>query len=343
MTCRCHIIPPKLLERLARDKALSSEQRKDCADTVKFEQHWRKLRSLLGRSSVIAAECIASRVTLAAKPAITVYDCATGTALPGRPIAKPADAGDKSAVRAYTTTTGVADFYREVFGRNSVDARGMTLQSSIHYGRKYNNAFWNGGQMVYGDGDGEIFLDFTRSNDVIGHELTHGVTQFSAQLEYSGEAGGLNESISDVFGSMFRQWSKKQTVAKADWLIGSEIMGPDAKSQGYTCLRDMADPGAKHCLAPQPSNYKQYKAGMDPHDSSGFPNLAFYKAAMAIGGKSWEKAGRIWYQALTGYPPSPRLKMKAFAERTRQMAKSLYPAEAAVYKAVDQGWSAVGL
>ena len=103
-------------------------------------------------------------------------------------------------------------FSRDVFNRNSIDTRGMKLDSTVHYGEDYNNAFWNGTQMVYGDGDGEIFQRFTKSIDVIGHELTHGVTQYEAALEYEGQAGALNESFSDVFGSLVKQYSLKQTV-----------------------------------------------------------------------------------------------------------------------------------
>jgi Zn-dependent metalloprotease len=82
---------------------------------------------------------------------------------------------------------------------------------------------------------------------------------------------------------------------------------------------------------------------MDPHESSGIPNLAFYKAAMAIGGKSWEKAGKIWYQALTGFAPNHNMKMQVFANRTRTLAGSLFSAEPAIKTAVDKAWKAVGL
>ena len=197
--------------------------------------------------------------------------------------------------------------------------------------------------MTYGDGDGQIFVDFTLGNDVIGHELTHGVTQYSAGFSYSNEAGGLNESMSDVFGSMFRQWQAGQDVNSADWLIGSNIMGPVARTRGFTCLRDMANPAAAHCLAPQPTTFSQYHAGMDPHYSSGIPNFAFFKAAKASGGHSWEKVGRIWYKALTGFPPSPTMLMSQFANRTRSLCQSMFPGDAAVTNAVTNAWSAVGL
>ena len=101
-----------------------------------------------------------------------------------------------------------------VFGRNSIDGAGITMASSVHFGTNFNNAFWNGSRMTYGERDGNIFIDFTNSTDVIAHELTHGVTQYSLQLSYTGEAGGLNESLSDVFGSMFRQWSANQDVIR---------------------------------------------------------------------------------------------------------------------------------
>lgn len=343
MACHCCIIPSDVLERFSKDKSLSAAERKNFADMATFETHWRKVRSVQARANALAQLSLSGKTPLAATPAITVYNCGNGTSLPGTPIPTPGSSSDQTAKRAFTQTSAVADFYQTVFGRNSVDDLGMTLQSSVHYGVKYNNAFWNGSQMTYGDGDGNIFVDFTKGNDVIGHELTHGVTQFSAQLGYANEAGGLNESMSDVFGSMFRQWSAKQDVTKADWLIGSGIMGPGAIAKGYTCLRDMSKPGAAHCVAPQPAHYSKYKAGMDPHYSSGIPNFAFYKAALAVGGKSWEKTGQIWYQALTAFKPSPNMKMKTFARRTRTLAKKLYPAEAAVFNAVDKAWRDVGL
>ena len=340
--CRCSIIPSDVLDRLSHDPNLTDAERQHFTDMAASERAWRKVRGLQAPVTV-AMRGLSSQTAVAAKPAVTVYNCKNGTSLPGRAVSKPGTSADLTAQRAFTETTAVAEFYRVAFGRNSIDNLGMTLQSSIHYGLRYNNAFWNGTQMTYGDGDGNIFVDFTKSTDVIAHELTHGVTQFTARLGYTNEAGGLNESMSDVFGSMFRQWRRTQTAAQADWLIGADIMGPGAKARGYTCLRDMANPAAAHCLSPQPTHYSQFRTGMDPHESSGIPNLAFCRAAAAIGGASWQKAGKVWYQALTGYPAVPTLKMKAFATRTRALAASLFPAEPAVATAVDQAWKSVGL
>jgi len=343
MTCHCSIIPKDVLKRFSEDKKLTDSQRKDFADAALVDEQMRKLRIQAGKLTSVTRSLARDVVTTAAAPAITVADCNHSQTLPGTPVANPGSSADLTAKRAFDETTAVANFYQSVFGRNSVDDAGMTLGSSVHYGTNYNNAFWNGMRMTYGDGDANIFIDFTQSNDVIGHELTHGVTQHTIQLAYANEAGGLNESISDVFGTMFRQWRAGQTVDKADWLIGHEIMGPGAISRGFTCLRDMASPGAKHCLAPQPFHYSGYKTGMDPHYSSGIPNFAFYKMAMAVGGKSWEKVGQVWYKAMTGFKPSPNMKMKTFANRTRTVAASMFPKDLALRKAIDAGWTAVGL
>jgi len=341
MSCQCFIIPTDVLERFARDTSLSESQRKSFADTAQFDKAWRNVRTAHGKMSAAATAMLAPGVERAAPPAVSVYNCNHGTTLPGAPV--PPAPADATSRRVIVVTTAVAAFYQKLFERNSVDDAGKALMSSIHFGVNYNNAYWNGTQMTYGDGDGNIFIDFTRSDDVIGHELTHGVTQYSSQFAYTNEAGGLNESMSDVFGSMFRQWRAKQTVDKADWLIGKGIMGPGAIAKGYTCLRDMANPAAKHCLAPQPTHYSKYKNGMDPHASSGIPNLAFCRAAQKIGGNSWDRAGKIWYGALTGFKPNPNMKMKSFADRTRTLANTMFPGDPAVLAAVDNAWKGVGL
>jgi Zn-dependent metalloprotease len=142
---------------------------------------------------------------------------------------------------------------------------------------------------------------------------------------------------------MFRQWEKKQTVDQADWLIGADIMGPVAKQKGYTCLRNMAAPRIP-TLAPQRRitlqlRHRQYGSALFQQA----PNLAFCKAAQAIGGHSWEKTGQIWYKALTGFGPSPNMTMNQFANQTRSVAQSMYEGDASISKAVDDAWTAVGL
>jgi Zn-dependent metalloprotease len=345
MRCTCHIVPQKVLKRFAEDTSFSDEQRKHFADTMKIDVELRKLRTQAGKLTRVA-NLVAAPMGLtaaAAPPAITVFDCNHSQTPPGAQVADPANAADATAKRAFVETSSVAAFYLQVFGRNSIDDAGMSMVSSIHFGTGYPNAFWNGSQMTYGDGDGSLFIDFTLGNDVIAHELTHGVTQHSLQLSYVNEAGGLNESLSDCFGSMFRQWEAKQDVTQADWMIGKDVVGPGATAKGYTCLRDLSDPAGSHCLGAQQVKFSQYKAGMDPHESSGIPNLAFYTIAKAVGGNSWDKVGQIWYKAMTGFDPTPAMKMKAFADRTRSVAAQLNPGDAAVAGAVDAGWKSVGL
>ena len=345
MTCMCKFVPDEVLARLAENPKIKEFDRAALQRTLAVDVEMRRLRSinasLTASSSMIAN--LAGLSALAKKPAIKLFDCKHGNVLPGTAIASPQSSKDATAKRTFKNTTDVAKFFDKVFARNSLDGLGMDLISSIHYAVNYNNAFWNGQQMTYGDGDGAIFVDFTQGNDVIGHELTHGLTQYTLQLAYANEPGGLNESMSDVFGSMFRQWQAKQTVDKADWLIGKDIMGPKAKAAGYTCLRDMAKPGSGKALSPQPAHYSGYSPGMDPHLSSGIPNNAFYRAAMAIGGRSWEKAGQVWFQALTGSGPKPQMTMSEFANRTRAIARTKYGVGSKEDKAVDSAWKAVGL
>lgn len=343
--CGCFIVPQHVLDEFAADESLSARSRQALRDTGTLEPVWRRLRTAQIRAGQAGMLPMGAAVSgaLASQPEATVFNCKNTRSLPGAPVLNPDSSSDATAGRAYHETLAVADFYAQSFGRNSVDNAGMTLVSSVHYDVRYSNAFWNGTQMTYGDGDGEIFIDFTASTDVIGHELTHGVTQFTAGLNYTNEAGGLNESVSDVFGTMFRQWRKNQTVDQADWLIGADIIGPKAAAKGYTCLRDMADPGAQHCLSRQPAHYRDYVPRGDPHTNSGIANHAFYLAAKAIGGQSWEKAGKAWYAALTSPKASPNMKMKAFANLTRSAAKSLFATDSAVYSSVDAAWEAVGI
>src|SRR5262249_39066736 len=152
---------------------------------------------------------------------------------------------DNEVAEAFKGLMATYALYWEVFKRNSIDDHGLPLIGSVHYGVKYDNAFWNGQQMVFGDGDGEIFQRFTISIDIIGHELTHGVTGDTANLDYQGQSGALNESVSDVFGSMVKQYSAnpKQTYDKADWLIGEGIFMPSVHGKA---LRSMSAPGTAY-------------------------------------------------------------------------------------------------
>jgi Zn-dependent metalloprotease len=280
----------------------------------------------------------------------TVYDARHGTELPGR-VARE-EGGKKSkdtgVNEAYDGAGATYDLYREFFGRDSIDGRGMRLDSTVHYGRKYDNAFWDGEQMVYGDGDGELFNRFTIAVDVIGHELTHGVTQYEAALDYQGQPGALNESFSDVFGSLVKQSARNETAAKADWLIGAGLLAPGVKGKA---LRSMKAPGTAYDddvlgKDPQPGHMKDYVRTDEDnggvHINSGIPNRAFYEAAIRIGGRAWERAGRIWYVALRDKLRA-RSAFRDVARLTVAAAGELYGKGGREQKAVAAAWRVVGI
>src|SRR5262245_37560970 len=224
----------------------------------------------------------------------------------------------------------------------------MRLDATVHYGADYDNAFWNGSQMVYGDGDGVLFRRFTGAIEVIGHELTHGVIQHEAAFEYRDQPGALNESFADVFGTLVKQRSLGQTVKEADWLIGKGLFTRAVRGKA---IRSLAAPGTAYDddvlgRDPQPSHMRGYVAGDDDHGNvhvnSGIPNHAFYLAAMAIGGRAWERAGEIWYVTL-----SDHLRRRADFHRaaivTMEVAGRLFGAGGREQRAVRDAWKAVGI
>jgi Zn-dependent metalloprotease len=148
----------------------------------------------------------------------SIFDAKNGQNLPGDLVKAEgggAKKGGTAVDEAYDYSGDTYEFFSKIFERKSIDNKGMRLDSTVHYGENYNNAFWNGNQMVYGDGDGEMFNRFTISLDVIGHELAHGITQYEAALEYQGQPGALSESFSDVLGSLEKQHTLKQSGGKA--------------------------------------------------------------------------------------------------------------------------------
>jgi Zn-dependent metalloprotease len=236
-----------------------------------------------------------------------VYDGDRETVLPGLLVRAEGlrKGGDADVDRAYDMAGHTLEFYAQVFGRDSINDRGMAVVSTVHYGLRFQNAFWNGAQMVYGDGDGEAFLSFTSCLEIAAHELAHAVTQIDAGLAYDGESGALGESIADVFGSLVKQHALRQTFADADWIIGAGIFGPEISGAG---LRSLAAPGSAYDdpllggRDPQPAHMRDYVRDRPSEDlvhiNSGIPNHAFYLFAKALGGNAWSVAGRVWYDAL---------------------------------------------
>ncbi len=258
------------------------------------------------------------------------------------------DVSDVAVNEAYNGAGATYDLYHDIYSRNSIDDKGMPIASYVHYGTDYPNAFWDGSEMAYGDGDREIFDRFTKCIDVMGHELTHGVTQYEANLDYYGQPGALNESMSDVFGSLVKQRFLNQTADKADWLIGAGLFMPSIHGEA---LRSMKTPGTAYDdpligKDPQPADMKQYvrtaKDNGGVHINSGIPNRAFYLAATAIGGYAWEKAGKIWYIALRDRLRS-RSGFRSAARATINVARELYGEGSQEMKAVQKAWGTVGV
>lgn len=340
----CTIIPPHVLDKIARneDQALADSARRTLVTDA-------ALRTRRRIDTVSAIGPVPAGVP-SDLPNRTVYDAKHRTDLPGKKVRPEGHnpVKDITVNRAYDGLGATFELYLKAYNRHSIDDSGLPLIASVHYDEGYNNAFWNGEQMVFGDGDGEIFNDFTISLDVIGHELTHGVTYHTANLEYFSQSGALNESLSDVFGSLVKQYALQQTADQADWLIGAGLLAPRVTG---VALRSMKAPGTAYDddvlgKDPQPATMDHYvHTGRDNggvHINSGIPNHAFYLVAEALGGHAWEKAGQIWYDTLTGGELGPNADFAAFAALTVASARARY-GDGDEHKAVLDAWGQVGV
>jgi Zn-dependent metalloprotease len=338
--CPWHCItPPHLLKMLLEDP--DKKVREAALSTLLATTQLRAVRSV---QATFAAASVAP-----GNGRRTIFDCQGRTDLSAAETARSEDgppSSDDSVNQAFDGLGAVRDFYKDVFDRNSIDDRGMRLNGYVHYGRNYNNAGWNGRVMVFGDGDGMRFTDFTKSLDVIGHELTHGVVDNTAGLTYHNQPGALNESMSDVFGSLVKQWKKKETAAQADWLIGAEVFTPLI---GGDALRSMKKPGEAHARDPQPAHMDNFARMPDDEDNdnggvhinSGIPNKAFYLVAESIGGFAWEAPGLIWYESLKA--SGEFTQFDEFADITYTQAERLFGANSVEQQAVFDAWRQVGI
>lgn len=321
------------------------------------------IRKLAVEALMSGAEARAIRSTLASMPRMSAIPSPTGRKhrlvydlqhrtlndLPGKLVVEEGGKlPDDPAVReAYRHAGTVHNFYRKVHARNSLDDNGMSLISSVHLGRNHNNAYWTGEQMVYGDGDGRMFVRFTKSLDVVGHEFSHGVVTHTCNLVYQNEPGALNEHFADVFGVLVAQWKRRQTVKAAAWTVGKDCLGPAVNATGLRTFKAGKafenDPIMGTDI--QPKHYKdKYKGTADyggVHINSGIPNHAFYRLAMELGGRAWEKPGAIWYRSLTMLNAT-----SSFADMvaaTASAATEKFGAGSIEVKAVNYAWKAVGL
>ena len=342
--CLCFAVPKKVLEHLARTTD-DDEQRGLLRDQIAHTQHLRTRRAALtkDRPSPPSGRQLLHR---------QVFDAQGRTFLPGKLLRDEDDppTRDKEANEAYENVGIAMQFFKTVLGRDSADGGGMRMDASVHYGFRYNNAMWTGEQMIVGDGDGRSFSGLARSLGIIAHEFTHAVTQHLVPgglgvvlrpghaPTLSGEAGALNESFSDVCASMIRQWHLGQDVRQADWVLGDDIL---ADSVGKA-LRSLKDPGNRALTWPgddQVKSYAQYRKTDEPHRASGIANHAFYTAAMALGGHSWESLGEVWPRGFD------RLHARATfldaAHATLAVATARHGKGSAVHRAVKEGWQKV--
>jgi Zn-dependent metalloprotease len=341
----CSIIPPYLLRRLAaRDEPRLSAVARAAKEAL---LHVRSIQAT--RALPLPAVPSGIRQLKPGPPSRTVFDARGSEVLPGQVVRKEGEpgTGDPAADEAYDGLGHTHRLYAEAFDRNSVDGQGLPLDATVHFGNLYDNAFWDGSQMVFGDGDGEIFQRFTRSLSVIGHELAHGVTQHAAGLVYRNQAGALNESLSDVFGALVEQYVAKQPSSAASWLIGEGLFTDQVEG---AALRSLKAPGTAYDddvlgKDPQPDSMDSYvRTSADNggvHINSGIPNRAFYLVASELGGNAWEAPGRIWYDTLTGGSLPANATFTKFAKATAASAKELYGGDSPEHDAVRKAWETV--
>ncbi len=328
------IIPDYMLEELKKNP---DPKVRDAAErTQAISDLFRSMRQTMVSNEAFGDE-------VAGRASRTIFDARNGTRLSGPIRRKEGDgpANDSAVDEAYDGLGATYDFFWKKFQRDSIDGRGLPLKAFVHYGRDYVNAFWDGAEMVFGDGDGVIFNRFTAALDVIAHELGHGVTQAAGGLNYQNQSGALNESMSDVFGSLVKQFALgEQTADEADWLIGAGLM------VDFPCLRSMRDPHAGF-QGGQPKHMNEYvrtngdNGGV--HINSGIPNHAFYLAAMALGGHAWERVGKVWYDTLLSDRIPPNCTFQQFADATIFFAKQNHGPNGAAHTAIWNAWEKVGI
>jgi len=343
------IIPPYMVDKLAKskDEKISKLGVTNKIESAKLRYERAFIKKLDAKSRNIIKPATTGRNAIAATPRIDIYDSENTSARQWTRITNPAFSADADVRRAYSGSKATWNLYFNIFNRNSIDNAGMRMIHNVNYGMRYANAFWDGQQMTYGDGDGTIFTSFTQDLDIIAHELTHGVIDYTCGLEYENQSGALNESCADVFGILVKQYTLNQRAKSSNWLIGQKVV----KGTAYA-LRSMKEPGKayrNHPILgndPQPavmSNFRILPNTEDGdwggvHINSGIPNFAFYVTSFNLGGYAWEKAGKIWYAAINDKSLPAKAKFTDMKRVTIAAAVKMYGAGSLEEKAVKDGW-----
>ncbi|RZM06940.1 MAG: M4 family peptidase, partial [Pedobacter sp.] len=259
---------------------------------------------------------------------------------------------DQYATDAHYGAEKTLDYYYANFGRKSIDNNNFAIKSYVHYSRSYFNAFWDGTRMTYGDGSATNGNKPLTALDVCGHEITHGLTSFTANLAYQKESGALNEGFSDVFGNSVEFWARP---TKANWKLGEDF--------NYV-IRDMANPNAYQQPDTYLGTYWVNVVGCTPssttndncgvHTNSGVLNYWYYLLtnggsgtndkgfAYNVTGLGLTKAAAVAYRTLTTYLTSASNYLNA-RTYSLQAATDLYGASSNEYVQVKNAWDAVGV
>jgi len=237
----------------------------------------------------------------------------------------------------------VYDYFEDRHDRNSIDGNGMTMNLIVNFNSNFNNAFWNGQYMVFGNGDGSAFSDLAGALDVTAHEMSHGVIEHTANLVYEFQPGALNEHFADVFGAATEFHVRG---AGANWLLGEDVTTPATAGDA---LRDMENPDGPAVAfgGQQPAHMDDFQdlpAETDNggvHINSGIPNRAFFLASTASG-MTVEKAADIWYLALSQYL-NRNSRFVDFRLGVTQAAADLFGESSTEQNAVVAALDAVGI
>ena len=309
-------------------------------------------------ADAITGELVTSEALIHTALYRKIYTANNGTSLPGTLLFQEGgSSSDSVAMAAYNNLGYTYNYYKGKFNRDSIDGNGMTLIATVHYGNRYNNAFWNGSQMVFGDGDGTTFSPFANALDVVAHELAHGVTERTANLTYASEPGALNEAWSDIFAANVEAY-RDGGISANTWKIGEVCYTPGTAGDALRYMNNPTADGYSADYYPErlypnctPSSSNDY-CGV--HGNSGIANLAYYllvaggthprnKTTVNVPGIGMAKAEQIFYRALTTYMTSST-NFQGARNATAQAAADLYGGtSSAEYNAVQKCWDAVGV
>jgi len=346
----CRLVPPHMLDAMTRspDHRIREVARHNQAAADRSRR-----APALGSKAVVGERGGAAE---AGKVRRVVRDAGQEPRFDGKVRRREGDppTGNRDVDDVYRNTGIVLDFYRRVFNRNGVDGKGMWLISNVEFrqtpAQPMLGAYWyrNHKAMTFGEEILEVMKRPAKALDFAGHEMTHGVVQFTAKLAHGNEPGALNESFADVMASLVKQWKKGQTASEADWLIGDTVV---YRSKTVRGIRSLKAPGTAYTDDPHIGSDQQvwqmkhkYRGSKDDggvHINSGIPNHAFYLVSATLGGLAWERAGQVWYASLLRLHPNSDF--EDCAQTTYTVAAALFGRGSRVQKAVKSAWKTVGL